>query len=130
MSASATIRMPNGDGLAETVATSTDSNSIARKRHINWALKAILPIAAVLLNGLLLFILVSLSLDVGERHIVITVATAGAIVICAAVIVVFSVSVRRPMIELQDKFARVSLGDLSASVSFAKRNDEIGELGR
>ena len=34
-----------------------------RKRHISWALKAVLPIAAVLLNGLLLFVLVSLSLD-------------------------------------------------------------------
>ncbi len=89
-----------------------------------------LPIAAVLLNGLLLFILVSLSLAAGERHIVITVATAGAIVICAAVIMVFAVSVRRPMVELQDKIARVSLGDLEASVSFADRNDEIGDLGR
>ena len=89
-----------------------------------------LPIAAVLLNGLLLFILVSLSLAAGERHVVITVATAGAIVICAAVIVVFAVSVRRPMIELQDKIARVRLGDLNASVGFAERNDEIGDLGR
>ncbi len=35
---------------------------VIRKRHINWALKAVLPIAAVLLNGLLLFMLVSSSL--------------------------------------------------------------------
>jgi hypothetical protein len=101
-----------------------------RKRHINWALKAMLPIAAVLLNGLLLFILVSLSLAAGERHVVITVAAAGAIVICAAVIMVFAASVRRPMLELQEKIARVRLGDLEVSVSFADRNDEIGDLGR
>lgn len=106
-----------------------DAN-VTRKRHINWALKALLPIAAVLLNGLLLFILVSLSLNSGERHIVISLATGGAIVICAAVVVVFAVSVRGPMVELQDKIARVSLGDLNASVSFANRNDEIGDLGR
>ena len=103
---------------------------VARKRHINWALKAVLPIAAVLLNGLLLFVLVSLSLAEGERHVVITVAAAGAFLICVAVIMVLAVSVRRPMLELQDKIARVRLGDMDASVSFAARNDEIGDLGR
>src|SRR5271157_590109 len=107
-----------------------EQTSVARKRHINWALKAVLPIAAVLLNGLLLFVLVSLSLAEGERHIVITIATAGAFLICVAVLMVLAVSFRRPMLELQDKIARVSLGDMDASVSFAGRNDEIGDLGR
>jgi two-component system NtrC family sensor kinase len=107
-----------------------EQNSFSRKRHINWALKAVLPIAAVVLNGLLLFVLVSLSLAEGERHVVITVATAGAFLICAAVIMVFAVSVRRPMLELQEKIARVRLGDMDASVSFSERNDEIGDLGR
>jgi signal transduction histidine kinase len=130
MSASATIRIPDGQVVAKGTSAIAKAGLIARKRHINWALKAILPIAAVVLNGLLLFILVSLSLAAGERHVVITVAAAGAIVICAAVIVVFAVSVRRPMIELQDKIARVRLGDLNTSVSFAERNDEIGDLGR
>ena len=130
MSASATIRIPDGEPFKDLATPASEATPVARRRHINWALKAMLPIAAVLLNGLLLFILVSLSLAAGERHIVITVATAGAVVICAAVIVVFAVSVRRPMVELQDKIARVSLGDLEASVSFADRNDEIGDLGR
>ena len=115
---------------AITVSAPAPEARVVRKRHINWALKAILPIAAVLLNGLLLFVLISLSLAAGERHVVITVATAGAFLICVAVIVVLAVSVRQPMMELQDKIARVSLGDLSASVSFANRNDEIGDLGR
>ena len=103
---------------------------VARKRHINWVLKAVLPIAAVLLNGLLLFVLVSLSLAEGERHTVIAIATAGAFLICVAVIMVLAVSFRRPMLELQDKIARVRLGDMDASVSFANRNDEVGDLGR
>src|ERR1700753_1222816 len=34
------------------------------------------------------------------------------------------------MLELQEKIARVSLGDLNVSVDFAQRNDEIGDLGR
>jgi len=107
-----------------------EQTSVARKRHVNWVLKAILPVAAVLLNGLLLFVLVSLSLAEGERHVVITVATAGAFLICVAVIMVLAVSFRRPMLELQDKIARVRLGDMDASVTFAGRNDEIGDLGR
>ena len=100
-----------------------------RKRHINWALKAVLPIAAVLLNGLLLFLLVSSSLDPGPRNNVIAVAAGGAFVICVAVIMVLAVQVRRPMMELQEKIARVQLGDMDVAVSFADRNDEIGDLG-
>src|SRR5215471_1361365 len=104
--------------------------TIVRKRHINWALKAVLPIAAVLLNGLLLFMLVSSSLAPGPRNDVIAVAAAGAFVICVAVLMVLAVMVRRPMIELQEKFARVQSGDMDVNVSFANRNDELGDLGR
>ena len=103
---------------------------VVRKRRINWALKAVLPIAAVLLNGLLLFLLVSSSLAPGPRNDVIAVAAGGAFVICVAVIMVLAVQVRRPMMELQEKFARVQLGDMDVAVSFADRNDEIGDLGR
>src|SRR5271167_816931 len=103
---------------------------VERQRHINWVLKAVLPIAAVLLNGLLLFVLVSLSMAEEERHVVIAVATAGALLICVAVIMVLAVSIRRPMLELQEKIARVRLGDMDVSVSFSNRSDEIGDLGR
>ena len=34
------------------------------------------------------------------------------------------------MVELQEKIAQVSEGNLNVSVSFAQRNDEIGDLGR
>ena len=129
MTAAATIDIQNANALHAT-ATSPSQSHVTRRRHLNWALKAILPVAAILLNGLLLFILISLSLEANERHIIITVATGGAIIIFTAIIMVLAVSVRRPMVELQDKIARVSLGDLNASVSFAKRNDEIGDLGR
>lgn len=103
---------------------------VERERHMNWALKALLPIAAVLVNGLLLFVLVSSSLEPGPRNNVIAVAAGGAFVICAAVLVVFSFTVRRPMLELQEKIARVRLGDMDVRVNFAQRNDEIGDLGR
>ena len=130
MTAATPIRLTDSEGLAPGSAPVLEQVPVVRKRHINWALKAVLPIAAVLLNGLLLFLLVSLSLEEGERHVIITIAAAGALLICVAVIMVLAVSVRRPMMELQDKIARVRLGDMDVAVSFAKRNDEIGDLGR
>jgi signal transduction histidine kinase len=38
--------------------------------------------------------------------------------------------VQRPMVELQEKIGQVSDGNLDVSVSFSRRNDEIGDLGR
>ena len=124
------VRIPEQVPFSQGTDLAPEQAPVVRKRHINWALKAILPIGAVLLNGLLLFVLVSLSLAEGERHVVVAVAAAGAFVICVAVIMVLSVSFRRPMLELQDKIARLRLGDMDVSVSFALRNDEIGDLGR
>ena len=130
MSAATPIRMSDNALLDPETDLAPELVPVNQKRHMNWVLKAVLPIAAVLLNGLLLFVLVSLSLAEGERHVVIAIATAGALLICVAVIMVLAVSIRRPMLELQDKIARVRLGDMDVSVSFAKRNDEIGDLGR
>lgn len=102
---------------------------MARVR-INWQMKAVLPVAAVLLNGLLLFVLVTLSLGDPERNTVLVIATAGAVAICAVMIMVLAVVVHRPMAELQEKIAQVREGDLTVSVNFSSRNDEIGDLGR
>src|ERR1019366_365742 len=130
MSASTPMRLYETDPPVTADAAPLDQPLVARHGHLNWALKAVLPIAAVLLNGLLLFVLVSLSLAEGERHAISAVAAAGALLICVAVIMVLAVYVRRPMLELQDKIARVRLGDMDVSVGFASRNDEIGDLGR
>jgi hypothetical protein len=98
--------------------------------RMNWQIKTLLPVAAALLNGLLLFVLLTVSLDPGPRHIVIAIATAGAFVICAIIMATLGFTVRRPMLELQKKIARVQEGDLTVAVNFAARNDEIGDLGR
>jgi hypothetical protein len=98
--------------------------------RINWEIKALVPIACVLLGGMLLFLLATLSWRDPERHIVLLVAGAGAVVICGALLVVLTYTVQRPMVELQQKIAQLGGGDLNASVSFAHRNDEIGDLGR
>ncbi|HTT22779.1 MAG TPA: ATP-binding protein [Candidatus Sulfotelmatobacter sp.] len=98
--------------------------------RINWEIKALLPIACVLLGGMLLFLLATLSWRDPERHIVLLVAGAGAVAICGALLVVLTYTVQRPMVELQQKIAELGGGDLNVSVSFAHRNDEIGDLGR
>jgi len=104
--------------------------STARSMRVNWQLKAIWPVAVVLLNGMFLFLLATLSLQDTERHRLLLIAGAGAVAICGVVIVVLASTINRPMIELQEKMGRVGDGDLTASVTFAKRNDEIGDLGR
>jgi len=98
--------------------------------RVNWQLKAILPVGLVLLAGLLLFILATVSLRDPERHAVLIVAGAGAVAICAVLIIVLAYLIQRPMVELQEKMAQVSEGNLNVEVTFAKRNDEIGDLGR
>src|SRR5215467_5944049 len=98
--------------------------------RINWEIKALVPIACVLLGGMLLFLLATLSWRDPHRHLVLLVAGAGAVAICGALLVVLTYTVQRPMVELQQKIAELGGGDLNVSVSFAHRNDEIGDLGR
>jgi len=98
--------------------------------RINWEIKALVPIACVLLGGMLLFLLATLSWRDPERHMVLLVAGAGAVAICGVLLVVLTYTVQRPMVELQQKISQLGSGDLSANVSFSHRNDEIGDLGR
>jgi two-component system NtrC family sensor kinase len=98
--------------------------------RVNWQLKAIVPVIAVLLGGLLLFMAATLSLGDPERHRVLIVAGAGAVVICGVSTGVLAYLIQRPMVELQEKVARVTEGNLEVAVSFAGRNDDIGDLGR
>ena len=97
---------------------------------INWEIKALVPIACVLLGGMLLFLLATISWRDPERHTVLLVAGAGAVAICGALLVVLTYLIQRPMVELQEKIAQLGEGNLDAAVSFAHRNDEIGDLGR
>ncbi|HEV3308809.1 MAG TPA: ATP-binding protein [Candidatus Sulfotelmatobacter sp.] len=98
--------------------------------RVNWQLKAILPVGFVLLGGLLLFTLATVSLRDPDRHAVLIVAGAGAVTICAVSMFVLAYLVQRPMVELQEKIEQVSQGNLDVAVGFANRNDEIGDLGR
>ena len=112
------------------MASKPESRVVLHVPALGWRLKAILPVAGVLLGGLLIFLWVTLSLERPERQAVIAVAAAGGVAICGVVLVVLAVLIERPLTELQQKIARVQEGDLSVRVSFSNRSDEIGELGR
>ncbi len=100
------------------------------KIWINWELKALVPVAGVLVVGVLAFAMVTLDLRADERHKVLLVATGGAAIICAATLVVLAVLIQWPLSELQAKIAQLRDGNLTVAVGFADRQDEIGELGR
>ena len=98
--------------------------------HVDWQVKTVLPVAGVLLIGSSLFVVAIVSLRDPERHTVLMVAGGSAVAICVALIVMLAHFVHRPMIELQAKIREVSEGNLNVAVSFSRRNDEIGDLGR
>jgi signal transduction histidine kinase len=98
--------------------------------RVNWQIKTLLPVALVLVNGLLLFALITVTLQDPARNQVLAIGFAGAIVVCAVLFMVLAVVIHRPMVELQEKMAQVRGGDLFVKVSFADRNDEIGDLGQ
>jgi signal transduction histidine kinase len=125
--------------LTDAISTVADPSAPVRTKiddpelpwfRINWEIKALVPIAMVLLGGMLLFLLATLSWRDPERHLILFVAGAGAVAICGALLVVLTYTVQRPMVELQQKIAKLGGGDLGVSVGFAHRNDEIGDLGR
>ncbi|MGO9647372.1 Periplasmic sensor signal transduction histidine kinase [Candidatus Sulfotelmatobacter kueseliae] len=120
---------PGGAGPTMSAGTTQEEFGVSSVR-VNWQLKAILPVGFVLLAGLLFFTLATVSLQDPERHAVLMVAGAGAIAICAVLIGALAYLIQQPMVELQEKIGLVSEGNLNVAVSFSRRNDEIGDLGR
>lgn len=114
--------------------TANEAQGVTRppefKRGMNWQLKAMLPVAFALFNGILLFLLVTVGLTMSQRSTVLGLAAGGAVAICASFLIGLAIVVGRPMLELQSTIARVRSGDLTARVGFANRRDEIGDLGR
>jgi len=100
------------------------------KVRVNWQIKAILPVVFVLLAGLLLFTVATLTLRDTDRDALLLLAGAGAVIVCGVSISVLAYLIQRPMVELQQKMGIISAGNLDVTVSFANSNDEIGDLGR
>jgi signal transduction histidine kinase len=97
---------------------------------LGWQWKAIIPIVGVLLLGLIAFQAIVVALDIPSGHWIVIVAAAGAVAICFVTLSALLVLIERPLEELKGIIGRVREGDLSARVEFAKRNDDVGQLGR
>src|SRR5579884_3093068 len=76
--------------------------------RLTWQLKTMLPVVAALFNGLILFVIATVSLAGPERHTVLLMAAIGAIIVCAVMVVTLALVVRRPMLELENSIHRVS----------------------
>ncbi len=116
--------------LADTAGAASSEEFRLTTMRVNWQIKAVAPIGLVLLAGLLFFTLATISLRDPDRHTLLIVAGAVAVAICAVSMFVLAYLVQRPMVELQEKMGLVGEGNLDVEVSFAQRNDEIGDLGR
>jgi|SRR5271165_1747602 len=97
---------------------------------IRWQWKVFIPIIAVMLLSLVAIAVVLDSLAVRETQIILVVAVCIAILLCFVLLSGLLVLVERPLEDLMRTIARVRRDDLTARVEFAKRRDDIGQLGR
>lgn len=103
---------------------------VRRAVGLRWQVKAIIPVIGVLLLGPVMA-QVALSEEAqASRHWILIVLVSGAVVLCFVLLSVLLVLVERPLDDLKRTIERVRDGDLSARVDFAKREDDIGRLGR
>jgi two-component system, NtrC family, sensor kinase len=97
---------------------------------IRWQWKVFIPIIAVLILGIATILSV-----LGEQHIhdsqwILVTTVAFAILLCFVLLTALLVLIEHPLEELMGTIKRVRDGDLKARVEFAKRDDDVGRLGR
>jgi two-component system, NtrC family, sensor kinase len=105
-------------------------NMVRWATGIRWQWKVFIPIIAVLLLSLMAMVGLSRTLELENAHWLIIAGAACAILLCFVLLSVLLVLIERPLEELMNTIARVRRGDLTARVSFSKRGDDIGQLGR
>src|SRR6516162_3246706 len=99
-------------------------------RGIRWQWKVFIPTIAILNLGVAAIVAVLRTLQVREVQWILIASLGAAIALCFVLLSVLLVLVERPLEELMNTIARVRRGDLSARVEFARRTDDIGQLGR
>ena len=97
---------------------------------IRWQWKVFIPIIGVLALSLAVVTAVLRSLQIENAQWILLAALGFAILLCFVLLSVLLVLVERPLEELMETIERVRHGDLSTRVEFAKRDDDIGRLGR
>ncbi len=97
---------------------------------IRWQWKVFIPIIAVMLVSLVGMAAMLRTMQVREAQWILIAIVSFAILLSFVLLSVLLVLVEQPLRELMDTISRVRSGDLSARVGFAKREDDIGALGR
>jgi len=97
---------------------------------IQWQWKVFIPIITVLALSILAIRVILHSRENLDVKWILLSAVFFAIVLCFVLLAVLLVLIERPLEELMDTIARVQRGDLTARVEFAKREDDVGQLGR
>jgi nitrogen fixation/metabolism regulation signal transduction histidine kinase len=97
---------------------------------MRWQWKVFLPILAVLILSVVTIYAVLRSLDIHETQWILVAVVSFAILLCFVLPSVLLILIERPLEQIMEAIARVRQGDLSARVDFAKREDDIGQLGR
>lgn len=97
---------------------------------MRWQWKVFVPILAVLAASLIAITALLRSLEIREFQWILVAGVGCAILLCFVLLSVLLVLVERPLEELMQTIGRIRHGDLSSRVSFAKRDDDIGRLGR
>lgn len=111
--------------------TSMGQQRIVRQATaLRWQIKAMIPILGVLVGGILAFEGVLFTQNIPNGHWILVVAASGAVMICFVLLSVLLVLIERPLAELKDTIRRVREGDFTARVQFAKRDDDVGQLGK
>jgi len=97
---------------------------------IRWQWKVFIPIIAVLILGIATILLVLNTLRIHASQWILVTAVAVAMLLCFVLLAVLLVLIERPLEELMHTIKRVRNGDLKARVDFARRDDDVGQLGR
>src|ERR1700741_1145439 len=97
---------------------------------IRWQWKVFIPIIAVLGLSFVALHSVLRSAEVHGVPSILFAAVSCAILLCVVLLSVLLVLIEHPLEELMETITRVRRGDLTARVSFAKREDDVGQLGQ
>jgi two-component system, NtrC family, sensor kinase len=97
---------------------------------MRWQWKVFIPIISVLVVSVGAIYVVLRSLAIQEVQWILFASVCCAVLLCFVLLSVLLVLIERPLEELMETIGRVRRGDLTAHVGFAKREDDIGRLGR
>jgi two-component system NtrC family sensor kinase len=97
---------------------------------IRWQWKVFIPIIAIMLVSLIGMAAILRTLEIQNAQWILVTVVAFAILLSFVLLSVLLVLVEQPLQELMNTISRVRTGDLTARVAFAKREDDIGALGR